>query len=234
MYEHEQRLVTAGVTATASTFGNCFTAQQLGSEDQAETISGEAAFPENNSKSENKDISSSNEKSRRQSSTPSRNFVRRPSLVKINSMTDLLNLAVPSMEAIETMEREDMTEKFLILLHHFYASVDEIRKLRVRLRESQDANDALEIDKMRFEESFKRTIVMQEQQESTMSKRIQDLTAKLLTSEKTARQLKEIASASSHRKHSRRSERKDSKVSEATAVAGTKQQQGSASTTSYN
>jgi hypothetical protein len=48
--------------------------------------------------------------------------------------------------------------------------VDEIRKLRVRLRESQDVNDALEIDKMRFEESFKRTIVMQEQQESSMSK----------------------------------------------------------------
>ena len=135
-----------------------------------------------------------------------RTFVRRPSLVKINSMSDLLDLKVPSMEAIETMEREDMTEKFLILLQHFYASVDEIRKLRVRLRESQDVNDALEIDKMRFEESFKRTIVMQEQQESSMSKRIQDLTGKLLSSEKTARQLKEMMSSSSHRKHSRRSE----------------------------
>jgi hypothetical protein len=50
---------------------------------------------------------------------------------------------------------------------------------------------------MRFEESFKRTIVMQEQQENLMSKRIQDLTNKLLISEKNVRQLKE-------RKHSRR------------------------------
>ena len=57
--------------------------------------------------------------------------------------------------------------------------------------------DAMEIDKLRFEESFKRTIVMQEQQENLMSKRIQDLTNKLLVSEKTVRQLKE-------RKHSRK------------------------------
>ena len=74
--------------------------------------------------------------------------IKRPSLVKINSMTDLLSLKVPSVEAIQTMEREDMTEKFLVLLDHFYASVDEIRKLRVKLRESQDNNDALEIDKV--------------------------------------------------------------------------------------
>merc|ERR1711997_1119902 len=94
--------------------------------------------------------------------------------VKINSMSDLLNLKVPSMEAI---------------------------------------------DKMRFEESFKRTIVMQEQQESSMSKRIQDLTGKLLSSEKTARQLKEMMSSSSHRKHSRRSERKDSKNVESVAAS---------------
>ena len=126
-----------------------------------------------------------------------------------------------------------MTEKFLILLQHFYASVDEIRKLRVRLRESQDANDALEIDKMRFEESFKRTIVMQEQQENTMSKRIQDLTGKLLASEKTSRQLKDMMASSSHRKHSRRSERKDSKNLElANAAANaTKLQQTVSSTT---
>ena len=42
-----------------------------------------------------------------------------------------------------------------------------------------------------------KTIVMQEQQENLMSKRIQDLTNKLLVSEKTVRQLKE-------RKHSRK------------------------------
>ena len=69
--------------------------------------------------------------------------------------------------------------------------------------------DAMEIDKLRFEESFKRTIVMQEQQENLMSKRIQDLTNKLLVSEKTVRQLKEnrkhsrkhSISSSSHRQH---------------------------------
>ena len=209
LYEHEQRLVTAGVTASASTFGNCFSAQQFATDNKAEDANKgdglhlNSPLPEEKGK---KDIMP-----QLPSPISNRNFVRRPSLVKINSMTDLLNLKVPSMEAIETMEREDMTEKFLILLHHFYASVDEIRKLRVRLRQSQDVNDALEIDKLRFEESFKRTIVMQEQQENAMSKRIQDLTGKLLASEKTARQLKDMMSSSSHRKHSRRSERKDSK-----------------------
>lgn len=230
VYEHEQRLVTAGVTASASTFGNCFSAQQLGCDDQGVATS---TAPDLSSPlSESKDMSvDAGKLPPLQPPNSHRNFIRRPSLVKINSMTDLLNLKVPSMEAIETMEREDMTEKFLILLHHFYASVDEIRKLRVRLRESQDANDALEIDKMRFEESFKRTIVMQEQQENSMSKRIQDLTAKLLTSEKTARQLKEMVSASSHRKHSRRSERKDSKNVEAATTTANKPQQNTPSTT---
>ena len=223
LYEHEQRLVTADVTASASTFGNCFSAHQLNSEEQ-ETEEGVGDVEKPNSPKTS--IQSAHQ-------NLSRKFSRRPSLVKINSMTDLLNLKVPSMEAIETMEREDMTEKFLILLQHFYASVDEIRKLRIRLRESQDANDALEIDKMRFEESFKRTIVMQEQQENTMSKRIQDLTGKLHASEKTARQLKDMMASASHRKHSRRSERKDSKNLELAQAAAnaTKLQQNASSAT---
>ena len=219
LYEHEQRLVTAGVTASASTFGNCFSSQQFEGQEQIEEKENEDG--EILSKKPERKITPGEEDRVPPLPSPSahRTFVRRPSLVKINSMSDLLDLKVPSMEAIETMEREDMTEKFLILLQHFYASVDEIRKLRVRLRESQDVNDALEIDKMRFEESFKRTIVMQEQQESSMSRRIQDLTGKLLSSEKTARQLKEMMSSSSHRKHSRRSERKDSKNVESVAAS---------------
>ena len=229
LYEHEQRLVTADVTASASTFGNCFSSQQMEDQETEETV--ETFVGEGSKKLVSPPASERKKLSGKEDNVPPlpspsshRNFVRRPSLLKINSMSDLLDLKVPSMEAIETMEREDMTEKFLILLHHFYASVDEIRKLRVRLRESQDANDALEIDKMRFEESFKRTIVMQEQQENSMSKKIQDLTGKLLASEKTARQLKEMMSASSHRKHSRRSERKDSKNAESAAAAAKLQQ----------
>ena len=180
IYEKQQRLVTADVNATASSFGNLTSVRQKEEEEEQER-----------KKSGGSDIEPPVQVD------PKKRRVKRPSLVKINSMTDLLSLKVPSVEAIQTMEREDMTEKFLVLLDHFYASVDEIRKLRIKLRESQDNNDALEIDKVRFEESFKRTIVMQEQQEKTMSKRIQDLTNKLLLSEKLVRQLKE-------RKHSKR------------------------------
>ena len=95
------------------------------------------------------------------------------------------------------MSIEELKEKFVVLMDHFYAAVNEIRALRTRLSKAQDSIDAMEIEKLRFEESFKRTIVMQEQQENLMSKRIQDLTNKLLVSEKTVRQLKE-------RKHSRK------------------------------
>lgn len=184
MYEQQQRLVTAGVNATASSFGNWTSVLQRQQEEEEKE--------RKNSNSGEKKPEPSGEVKQ-----PPKKF-RRPSLVKINSMTDLLSLRVPSVEAIETMAREDMTEKFLILLDHFYASVDEIRKLRVKLRESQDYADALEIDKARFEETFKRTIVMQEQQETLMSKRLQDLANKLQVSEKTVRQLKE------GRKHSKR------------------------------
>jgi len=122
---------------------------------------------------------------------------RRASLVKISSMSDLLALKAPTLDSLEAMGPEQLKQKFIVLMDHFYAAVDEIRALRARLSKAQDTIDAMEIDKLRFEESFKRTIVMQEQQENLMSKRIQDLTNKLLVSEKTVRQLKE-------RKHSRK------------------------------
>ena len=122
---------------------------------------------------------------------------RRASLVKISSMSDLLALKAPTLDSLESMGPEQVKQKFIVLMDHFYAAVDEIRALRARLSKAQDTIDAMEIDKLRFEESFKRTIVMQEQQENLMSKRIQDLTNKLLVSEKAVRQLKE-------RKHSRK------------------------------
>ena len=129
--------------------------------------------------------------------TLSRSSSRRASQVKIKSMSDLLAVKAPTLESLENMGPEELKAKFIILMDHFYAAVDEIRALRGRLSKAQDTLDAMEIDKLRFEESFKRTIVMQEQQENLMSKRIQDLTNKLLVSEKTVRQLKE-------RRHSRK------------------------------
>ena len=129
--------------------------------------------------------------------TPSRSSSRRASQNKIKSMSDLLALKAPTVESLEIMGREELKSKFVILMDHFYAAVEEIRALRGRLSKAQDTLDAMEIDKLRFEESFKRTIVMQEQQETLMTKRIQDLTNKLLVSEKSVRQLKE-------RRHSRK------------------------------
>ena len=44
-------------------------------------------------------------------------------------------------------------------MDHFHAAVEEIRALRNRLSKAQDTIDNMEIDKIRFEESFKRNIV---------------------------------------------------------------------------
>jgi len=52
-------------------------------------------------------------------------------------MTDLLSIKVPSIESIETMEKEDLIESFLILLDHFYRAIEEIKTLRAHLREAQ-------------------------------------------------------------------------------------------------
>ena len=113
-----------------------------------------------------------------------------------SSITSQLKLFLLSI-FLDAMEINELKQKFIVLMDHFHAAVEEIRALRNRLSKAQDTIDAMEIDKIRFEESFKRTIVMQEQQENLMSKRIQDLTNKLLVSEKAVRQLKE-------RKHSRK------------------------------
>jgi hypothetical protein len=52
-------------------------------------------------------------------------------------MTDLLSIKVPSIESIETMDKEDLIEAFLILLDHFYRAIEEIKTLRAHLREAQ-------------------------------------------------------------------------------------------------
>jgi len=215
IYEKQQRLVTADVNATASSFAGQLTSvrqrEEAQEEEERKRSGGSEIDPGERKVSEELTVAALPTTAFCPTTTNPgsvKRRIKRPSLVKINSMTDLLSLKVPSVEAIQTMEREDMTEKFLVLLDHFYASVDEIRKLRVKLRESQDNNDALEIDKVGFEESFKRTIVMQEQQEKAMTRRIEDLTNKLLSAERTIRQLKES------RKHSKR---KDSNLGLASA-----------------
>ena len=63
---------------------------------------------------------------------------RRASLVKISSMSDLLTLKAPTLENLEVMTSEQVKQKFIVLIDHFYAAVDEIRALRARLSKAQD------------------------------------------------------------------------------------------------
>ena len=70
-------------------------------------------------------------------------------------------------------------------------AIGEIDHLKRSLRESQAHNDAMEVEKVCLEQAFKRTILMHEEQEKLLVERVQDLTNKLYTSEKTLRQMKE-------------------------------------------
>ena len=63
---------------------------------------------------------------------------RRASLAKISSMSDLLALKAPTLESLEAMGPEELKQKFIVLMDHFYAAVDEIRALRARLSKAQD------------------------------------------------------------------------------------------------
>ena len=48
------------------------------------------------------------------------------------------------------MEINELKQKFIVLMDHFHAAVEEIRALRNRLSKAQDTIDAMEIDKIRF------------------------------------------------------------------------------------
>ena len=63
---------------------------------------------------------------------------RRASLVKISSMSDLLTLKAPTLDNLEVMSSDEVKQKFIVLIDHFYAAVDEIRALRARLSKAQD------------------------------------------------------------------------------------------------
>ena len=82
-------------------------------------------------------------------------------------------------------------EVFSDLCNRLQTAIDEIDHLKRSLRESQAHNDAMEVEKVCLEQAFKRTILMHEEQEKLLVERVQDLTNKLYTSEKTLRQMKE-------------------------------------------
>merc|ERR1711981_450142 len=45
---------------------------------------------------------------------------RRASLVKISSMSDLLALKAPTLESLESMDTNELKQKFIVLMDHFY------------------------------------------------------------------------------------------------------------------
>ena len=80
---------------------------------------------------------------------------RRASLVKISSMSDLLTLKAPTLENLEVMTSEQVKQKFIVLIDHFYAAVDEIRALRARLSKAQDQIGKQKLHRKKFGKSQK-------------------------------------------------------------------------------
>ena len=70
-------------------------------------------------------------------------------------MSDLLTLKAPTLENLEVMTSEQVKQKFIVLIDHFYAAVDEIRALRARLSKAQDQIGKQKLHRKKFGKSQK-------------------------------------------------------------------------------
>ena len=94
---------------------------------------------------------------------------------------------------------EPAFEIFADLYSRFQSTLKQNQDLKQTLRESTALNDTLEVEKLCLEQALKRTISLNEEEEKMLVTRIEDLTNKLLASEKSLRQAKERRSSRSKR-----------------------------------
>lgn len=90
-------------------------------------------------------------------------------------------------------------EAFSELCSRLQAAIDEIDHLKRSLRDRQSSIDTLDVEKVCLEQAFKRTILMHEEQEKMLVERVQDLTNKLYSSEKSLRQIQERRASRQHK-----------------------------------
>ncbi|TRY74588.1 hypothetical protein TCAL_01641 [Tigriopus californicus] len=90
-------------------------------------------------------------------------------------------------------------EAFSELCSRLQAAIDEIDHLKRTLRDRQSSIDTLDVEKVCLEQAFKRTILMHEEQEKMLVERVQDLTNKLYSSEKSLRQIQERRASRQHK-----------------------------------
>lgn len=86
---------------------------------------------------------------------------------------------------------EPAREIFADLYARFQQTLKQTQALKQSLRESTALNDSLEVEKICLEQALKRTIKLNEDEEKMLVSRIEDLTAKLHTSEKNLRVARE-------------------------------------------
>ncbi|XP_037069665.1 plectin-like [Pollicipes pollicipes] len=113
---------------------------------------------------------------------------RQLQIARIASLSDLT-------AGIETdtdgMSRQRLREEYDSLLERFEKAVSEIRALKRQLREVQGEQDRAELEAARLASDLEGKDETHAAEAALMRDRLQDLTAKLATSEKQARQLKQ-------------------------------------------
>ncbi|XP_077291879.1 myosin phosphatase Rho interacting protein outspread [Arctopsyche grandis] len=104
------------------------------------------------------------------------------------SLRDLANIDLD--QDIETMNKEQIIDEYDELRGRFEKAIQEIRTMKRELRDSNSLYDELEVSNFSLKHDMKIREDHNESQVSMMAARIQDLTQKLLLSDKQVRSLK--------------------------------------------
>lgn len=106
----------------------------------------------------------------------------------VESLRDLANIDLD--QDIETMNKEKIIEEYDDLRSRFEKAIQEIKAMKRELRESHNLYDELELCNFSLKHDMQISEKNSESQISMMAARIQDLTQKLLLSDKQVRSLK--------------------------------------------
>ncbi|XP_043188068.1 protein outspread-like [Amphibalanus amphitrite] len=111
--------------------------------------------------------------------------------LQIASIASLSDLTAGVTTDTDNLGRDQLQDEYSALLDRFDKAVAEIRALKRQLRELQGQQDQTELETARLKQQLENRNEAQAAEAALMKDRLQDLTAKLATSEKQARQLKQ-------------------------------------------
>jgi len=110
------------------------------------------------------------------------------SLPRLDSLSDLSNIDYDL--DLESLDREGLVDEYVELRARFERSLVEIRALKRELRQTQSALDGFEVAQLALKQQWQAKENDYDSQLGLMAARIQDLTNKMSSADKQARQLR--------------------------------------------